>query len=87
MYADTRFALLLKICNFVIMETLVINIPNQKSALVRQILKELGVTIQSESADNRKPSEYANRINISKEDAQKMLKDIEQSRSEWERDI
>ena len=69
------------------METLVINIPNQKSALVRQILKELGVTIQSESADNRKPSEYANRINISKEDAQKMLKDIEQSRSEWERDI
>jgi vacuolar-type H+-ATPase subunit I/STV1 len=69
------------------METLVINIPNQKSALVKQILKELGVTTQSESTDNRKPSDYANLINISKEDAQNKLKDIDQSRSEWERNI
>lgn len=69
------------------METLVINVPNQKSVLVKQILKELGVTIQSESSDKKKPSDYANLINISKEDAQKMLKDIRQSRNEWERNI
>jgi ribosomal protein S6 len=32
------------------METLVINIPDKKSALVKQLLKELGVTINSNSA-------------------------------------
>jgi hypothetical protein len=69
------------------METLVINIPDQKSALVRQLLKELGVTIKSESVDNLKPSDYAQLINISKEDAQGMLNDIRLSRNEWERDI
>jgi hypothetical protein len=69
------------------METLVINIPNQKSALVKQILKELGVTIQSKSTDKLKPSDYANLITISKEDATKMLRDIEQSRNEGKRDI
>jgi hypothetical protein len=69
------------------METLVISIPNKKSALVKQILKGLGVTIKSESADKVKPSDYASRTNINKEDAQNMLKDIEQSRNEWERDI
>jgi hypothetical protein len=31
------------------MEKLVINIPEKKSSLVKQILKELGVTIQPES--------------------------------------
>lgn len=30
------------------METLVINIPDKKSALVKQLLKELGVTINTE---------------------------------------
>jgi vacuolar-type H+-ATPase subunit I/STV1 len=69
------------------METLVINVPSKKSALVKQILKGLGVTIKSETTDNLKPSDYASRINISKEEAQNMLKDIEQSRAEWERDI
>jgi len=29
------------------METLIINIPDKKSALVKQLLKELGVTIKS----------------------------------------
>lgn len=71
------------------METLVINIPDKKSALVKQILKGkgLGVTIKSEIKDKLKPSDYAKSINISKEDAQKMLKDISESRDEWERDI
>ncbi|BAU52543.1 hypothetical protein MgSA37_00705 [Mucilaginibacter gotjawali] len=69
------------------METLVINVPDKKGPLVRQILKELGVTIKSESTDRMKPSDYAKLIDISKDDAQRMIKDIEQSRAEWERDI
>ena len=31
------------------METLLINVPEQKSTLVKQLLKELGVTIQSQT--------------------------------------
>ena len=69
------------------METLIINIPDKKSALVKQILKGLGVTIKSEINDKMKPSDYAKSISISKEDAQKMLKDVSESRNEWERDI
>jgi hypothetical protein len=34
------------------METLVINIPDKKSVLVKQILKELGVTINSTTKIN-----------------------------------
>jgi len=34
------------------MERLVINIPNSKSSLVKQILKGLGVTIQKESVSD-----------------------------------
>lgn len=69
------------------METLIINIPDKKSALVKQILKELGVTIKSETKNQTKPSDYAKSINISKKDAEQMLKDISESRNEWERDI
>jgi hypothetical protein len=72
---------------FVYMETLVINVPDKKGPIVRQILKELGVTIKSESTDQMKPSDYAKLIDISKADAQKMINDIEQSRAEWEKDI
>lgn len=36
------------------METLVINIPDKKSALVKMLLKELGVTIASETSKDRK---------------------------------
>ena len=69
------------------METLIINIPDKKSALVKKILKDLGVTIQSDSKKQMKPSDYAKSINISKEDAEKMLKDISESRNQWERNI
>jgi hypothetical protein len=69
------------------METLIINIPDKKSALVKQILKDLGVTIKSETKNQTKPSDYAKSINISKEDAEQMLRDISKSRNEWERDI
>jgi hypothetical protein len=69
------------------METLVINIPDKKSVLVKQILKGLGVTIKSGTPDKLKPSDYAKSINLSKEDAKNMLKNISESRNEWERDI
>ncbi|HAL82196.1 MAG TPA: hypothetical protein DCO83_08145 [Mucilaginibacter sp.] len=32
------------------METLIINVPEKKSTLVKQLLKELGVTIQNKTA-------------------------------------
>jgi hypothetical protein len=42
------------------METLVINVPDKKSALVKQLLKELGVTIDNQavitSAKNSAPN-------------------------------
>ena len=69
------------------METLIINIPDKKSALVKQILMDLGVTIQSESSDKKKPSDYVKSISMSKEDAEKMLKDISESRAKWEINI
>ena len=65
------------------METLIINIPDKKSALVKQILMELGVTIKSETKNQTKPSDYAKSINLSKEDAKQMLKDI--SERAWNR--
>ncbi|MGZ3944566.1 MAG: hypothetical protein ACXVIY_01355 [Mucilaginibacter sp.] len=69
------------------METLIISIPDKKTALVKQILKGLGVTIKSETKDQMRPSDYAKSINISKDDAKKMLKEVSESRNEWERDI
>ncbi len=43
------------------METLLINVPEQKSTLVKQLLKELGVTIQSQT----KARQLADEINRS----------------------
>jgi hypothetical protein len=43
------------------METLLINVPEQKSTLVKQLLKELGVTIESQTKARR----LANEINQS----------------------
>jgi len=37
------------------METLIINIPEKKSELVKQLLKELGVTFKRENSDNSNP--------------------------------
>jgi hypothetical protein len=42
------------------METLLINVPEQKSTLVKQLLKELGVTIQNQTKA-RKLAEEINR--------------------------
>ncbi|HEY2580183.1 MAG TPA: hypothetical protein VGI43_00160 [Mucilaginibacter sp.] len=41
------------------METLVINVPDEKSAVVKLLLKELGVTIQNKA----KARQLANEIN------------------------
>lgn len=38
------------------METLIINIPEKKSALVKQLLKELGVTIKADKAATKTPN-------------------------------
>ena len=35
------------------METLLINVPEQKSSLVKQLLKELGVTIENQTKARR----------------------------------
>ncbi|MDB5017275.1 MAG: hypothetical protein JWQ84_2107, partial [Mucilaginibacter sp.] len=42
------------------METLLINVPEQKSTLVKQLLKELGVTIQNQTKA-RKLADEVNR--------------------------
>lgn len=44
------------------METLIINIPEKKSALVKQLLKELGVTITVKSA--KKTNKTPNALTI-----------------------
>ncbi|TKB96927.1 hypothetical protein FA046_12700 [Pedobacter cryophilus] len=45
---------------YLFMETLIINIPEKKSALVKQLLKELGVTIKK--AETRKSSKKLNAL-------------------------
>jgi hypothetical protein len=67
------------------METLIINIPERKSAIVKQLLKELGVTMQKATQTKRKPSDFLG--TISKEKAQEMLLYVDNSRQEWERNI
>jgi len=52
------------------------------SKSVKEICERLGV-----SPNKLKPADYARSINISKDDAEMMLKDITESRNEWERDI
>jgi predicted transcriptional regulator len=49
------------------METLLINVPEQKSSLVKQLLKELGVTIENQT----KARKLAEEINKSVKSGQK----------------
>ena len=54
------------------METLVINIPEKKSALVKQLLKELGVTINTEAVIKKPKSKPPNTLTVKTiEDAHK----------------
>jgi hypothetical protein len=45
------------------METLLINVPEQKSSLVKQLLKELGVTIESQTKARKLAEEINQSIN------------------------
>ena len=60
-------------------------IPDEKSSIVKQILKAFGVTMISKEVSKPKPSEYAGII--SKDEARKLIVDIENDRKRWERDI
>jgi hypothetical protein len=66
------------------METLIINVPEDKSALIKEILVQFGVTFK-QGSDSKKPSEFAG--SISKEEAQKIIQAVDKSRQEWERSI
>lgn len=67
------------------METLIINIPEEKSALIKQILKQFGVSYEKSVSTAKKPSDYAGAI--SKETANELLQNVRKSRQEWERDV
>lgn len=44
------------------METLLINVPEQKSSLVKQLLKELGVTIENKTKARKLAEEINNSV-------------------------
>lgn len=56
---------------FVNMETLLIKVPEQKSTLVKQLLKELGVTIESTT----KARKLADEINLNIKAGEKLSQD------------
>lgn len=67
------------------METLIINVPEDKSVLVKQILEQLGVLIEKKTLSSKKPSDYIGAI--SKKTAKELLQSVNESRQQWERDI
>lgn len=64
------------------METLIINIPDKKSTLVKQILKGLGVTIQENS--QTKESAYRKKLLKVSTWATEDLENLEDSRKSFE---
>lgn len=67
------------------METLIINVPDDKSTLIKQILKQFGVTFKKDNPVSKKPSDFAGAI--SQKEAKELLQYVDKSRQEWERDI
>ncbi len=55
-----RYSIYINVQYICFMETLIINIPDKKSTLVKQILKGLGVTIQESS--HTKESTYKKKL-------------------------
>ena len=56
------------------METLIINVPEKKSALVKQLLKELGVKINSQSSEDKEDDFIPNKLTAKTiEDAHKSI--------------
>lgn len=64
------------------METLIINIPDKKSTLVKQILRGLGVTIQENS--QTRESTYRKKLLKVSTWAEEDLKNFEDSRKSFE---
>lgn len=64
------------------MERLVINIPEEKSKLVKQILKGLGVVIQKESKINT--SDYKNKLTKVSVWSDEDFSDMEEGRKSFE---
>ena len=68
------------------METLIINVPETKLPLVKLLMKELGITIQSKTNENakevsiKKPSDFFGILG--KEEGKKLDKHINQIREE-----
>ncbi len=60
------------------METLVIHVPDKKSALVKQILKGLGVNIDPGKTTNKKPSAHDFIGLVSEKDTKLMNQAIEE---------
>ncbi len=60
------------------METLLINMPNNKSELVKQLLRELGVNFQYEAITEKKPSARDFLGLVSMDDAKLMEAAIEE---------
>jgi len=61
------------------METLTINIPDKKSALVKQILKGLGVTIQAKQSTTSTYKEKLLKIPVLSDDDLKSFEDAKNS--------
>jgi hypothetical protein len=61
------------------METIIINIPDKKSKLVKQILKELGVTIQEKSTPGKNYREKLLQGPVWTDDEVKLIEDAGKS--------
>ncbi len=78
------------------METFLIKVPENKTALVKRLLKELGVAVKRESDPlslakkkpvtiKKKPSDFFG--SISEKEGKKLHTYVNESREEWQRDI
>ena len=67
------------------METLIINVPADKSALIKEILTQFGISFKKSVVDAKKPSDYVGVI--SPEKAREILTVVNEDREQWERNI
>ena len=67
------------------METLIINVPPDKSALIKEILTQFGISFKKSVVDSKKPSDYVGVI--SPEKAREILTVVNEDREQWERNI
>ncbi len=67
------------------METLIINVPKNKSVLVKEILTQFGISFKKGSTDSKKPSDFLGAI--SEKEAGEILDVVNEERAQWERNI